>query len=233
MVVNQNWSSESGNATSESLRGSDRSLVDEVYHAILLKIIDGDFPAESELKSTHIARELGVSRTPVVQALSQLAADGIVQQKRNQRAVVRAGAENWLREIHELRVMLEPHAAALAAKNMSNEELAELEEVAARVAPRDDAAWKAEAMEFDYRLHLAIAEASGNLPLSETIRRCWKFKRLSYSAGDDPLEVAEEGYRSHLAILEALKARDADSAYAAMLFHLRSMSRIQPAGRII
>ena len=217
----------------ESARSPERSLVEEVYHAILLRIIRGEFPDGHELKSTHIARELGVSRTPVVQALSRLAADGIVVQQRNQRAIVRPGAENWLMEVHELRILLEPQAASNAARSMPDDVFHELRELSQRAAPRDDDAWFEDARAYDYALHLAIAENCGNLPLGETIRKCWGFKRISYVAGADSREALEQGYRDHLAILAALSARDGEAAYAAVLFHLRSASLVRPAGRII
>ena len=68
-----------------------QSRVDDVYHEILARIVRGVLPGGSELKSTQLAQALGVSRTPVVQALSRLIADGIVTQKMNMRAVVRPG----------------------------------------------------------------------------------------------------------------------------------------------
>jgi DNA-binding GntR family transcriptional regulator len=87
---------------------ADSSRVDDVYERILLDIVRGDLQGGAELKSTQIARRLGLSRTPVVQALQRLAADGIVTLELNKRAVVRPGAENWLVELHELRAIERP-----------------------------------------------------------------------------------------------------------------------------
>src|SRR5687768_1162372 len=101
---------------------SDSSRVAEVYERILLQIVRGELKAGTELKSTQIARQLGFSRTPVVQALQRLASDGIVTLTPNKRAVVRPGAENWLVELHELRELLEPAAAARACERITEEE---------------------------------------------------------------------------------------------------------------
>src|SRR5262245_12221559 len=95
--------------------GEDLSFIDEVYNEILLRIIRGQYSSGTVLTSTRLAHELNVSRTPVVAAIDRLAADGILQKERNRRAVVREGAEQWLRQVHELREMVEPSAAALAA----------------------------------------------------------------------------------------------------------------------
>ena len=67
----------------------------------------------------------------MVQALQRLAADGIVTLEMNKRAVVRPGAENWLVELHELRELLEPAAAARAAERITDDDLARLDELAA------------------------------------------------------------------------------------------------------
>src|SRR5262245_20431057 len=74
----------------------DASRVDEVYEQILLKILRGELPGGTQIKSAQVARQFGLSRTPVIQALQRLAADGIVTLEMNKRAMVRPGAEHWL-----------------------------------------------------------------------------------------------------------------------------------------
>lgn len=209
------------------------SLVDNVYEGILLRIIRGELVGGQELKSTVLAKDLGVSRTPVVQALQRLASDGIVTLEMNKRAVVRSGAENWLVEIHQLRELLEPHAAALAAPRITDDVLDKLHALAAAVPKARKAEWSAAIERFDFALHLAIADAVGNLALREAIRKCWSFKRLSYAAMPERAEALEKGYQEHLAILAALGARDPQTASAAMLFHLRSAAVLRPERRIV
>jgi DNA-binding GntR family transcriptional regulator len=209
------------------------SLADEVYHQILLRIVHCELPGGTELKTTRLAKEMGVSRTPIIQALARLAADGIVVQQRNQRAVVRPGAENWLIELHELRLLIEPPAAARAAANIGPEAIAELQRLASAAEPRDDPAWMRASKEFDYAMHLAIAEHAGNLPLREAIRKCWSYKRISYDAGQDTPETLRLGYQDHLALLEALRAGDAELARAAMLFHLHHAASWRIDSRIV
>ncbi len=211
----------------------DSTRVDEVYHSILLQIVRGQLQAGMELKSTQLAKQLHVSRTPVVQALQRLASDGLVMLEINKRAVVRQGAENWLVEIHEIRQLLEPHAAALAAGHIPAETLARLDVLAAAARPNGAPNWIEAAQEFDFALHLAVAENSGNYALADAIRKCWSFKRLSYEAAPEPAENLERGYGQHLELLAALKAGDADTARAAMLFHLRSAATTRPTKTIV
>lgn len=222
-----------GAATSSVAQDEPASRVDNAYHAILLRIVRGELSGGTELKSTQLARSLGMSRTPIVQALHRLAADGIVQQTLNKRAVVRPGAESWLVEIHQMRELLEPKAAALAAARIPAEEVERLDSMSRAAAPRDEADWFAAAQAFDFALHLALAEHCGNLVLGEAIRKCWGYKRLSYEAVPEKPESLACGYREHLAILAALRARDGETAAVATHFHLRSAVMLRPAERII
>ncbi|MBS0211105.1 MAG: GntR family transcriptional regulator [Planctomycetes bacterium] len=209
------------------------SAVDAVYEALLLQIVRGELTGGTTLKSTQLARDLNVSRTPVVQALQRLAADGIVTQRLNYRAVVRPGAEKWLVEIHQMRELLEPHAAALAAGNVPAEALVELERLAQAARPRRRGDWKKVAQEFDFALHLAIAQHCGNYALGEAIRKCWSFKRLSYLAAPERPETLEQSYGEHLAIVQALRSGDAATARAAVQFHLRSAASMRPTQTIV
>jgi DNA-binding GntR family transcriptional regulator len=209
------------------------SRVDEVYERILLQILRGEFPGGTEIKSTQIAQQLGLSRTPVVQALQRLAADGIVTLELNKRAVVRPGAENWLVELHELRELLEPAAAARAAGKLTADDLAQLDELAAAARPHSHADWPAVAQRFDFALHLKIADHAGNFALRQTLHKIWTFKRLSYLAAPEPPDSLERGHSEHLALLAALRAGDADTARAAMMFHLRSAAARRTSANIV
>lgn len=222
-------------STNASLNEEDalQSRVDDVYREILARIVRGELPGGSELKSTQLAHALGVSRTPVVQALSRLIADGIVTQRMNMRAVVRPGAENWLVEIHELRLLLEPAAAARAAQHMPVEVIQKLQRQADAVDPQNNDDWPRLARDFDFALHLAISEHAANQPLRGAISKCWQYKQLSYELGPERTEAILRGFREHRIILAAIAARDAATASAAMELHLRLASSYRPEGRVV
>ena len=220
-------------ASEEVKQPDETSRVDEVYEQILLQILRGELPGGTEIKSTQIAQQLGLSRTPVVQALQRLAADGIVTLELNKRAVVRHGAENWLVELHELRELLEPAAAARAAGKLTPGELSRLDTLADSARPESHSQWMSAAQDFDFALHLAIADHVANFALRETIRKIWSFKRLSYSAAPETSETLKRAYGEHLALLAALRAGDAETARAAMLFHLRSAATMRSSQNIV
>jgi DNA-binding GntR family transcriptional regulator len=210
-----------------------RSLADEANDRILLKIVRGELPVGAELKSTRLAEELGMSRTPVIQALARLAADGIVGQSLNQRATVRPGAENWLVDLHRVRQLLEPEAARASAGRVPAGVLADLRTLVedAKPGPRRD--WQVAARWLDQALHLVVAEYGGNLAMREILRRCWSYKRLSYEAGNDSERHLREGWKQHASLVEALGGGDAEGATARMEEHLRSAAAGTAGGRIV
>lgn len=210
-----------------SLGLSEPSSVDEVYSQILLRIAHGDFPSGAILTSTRLATQLKVSRTPIVAALDRLVADGILKKEKNRRAIVRDGAQQWLSQVHQLREIIEPPAAALAAIHMSPEALQELDRLRRLAEPHQSEKWIQAARKFDHAMHLSIADHCGNLPLRKTIYKCWSYKRLIFEAGHEEPQYVETGFHEHLAILQALIRRDPATASAAMLFHLRSAACIR------
>lgn len=210
-----------------------RSLAEEAHDRILLRIIRGELPAGAELKSTRLAESLGMSRTPVVQALARLATDGIVSQTLNQRAVVREGADNWLVDLHRTRQLLEPEAARSSAGKIPGEVLADLRTLCEDARPGKRGDWQVAARWLDLSLHLVIAEFCGNLSIREIIRRCWGYKRISYEAGNDTDAHLREGWTQHERILTALAAGDGDEAAAIMESHLASAASGTTSPRIV
>lgn len=210
-----------------------RSLADEAHDLILLKIIRGELGAGTELKTTRLAEMLGMSRTPVMQALSRLTADGIVSQSLNQRATVRAGAENWLVDLHQVRQLLEPEAARSCAGHIPGEVLADLELLVEDAKPGKSEGWQSAARWLDQALHLVMAEFGGNLAMRAIIRRCWSYKRLSYEAGNDSDRHLREGWNQHASLVGALAAGKGDEAAALMEEHLRAAAAGTAGGRIV
>jgi len=210
-----------------------RSLADEAHDRILLKIIRGELPGGTELKSTKLAESLGMSRTPVIQALSRLTADGIVSQSLNQRATVRPGAENWLVDLHRTRQLLEPEAARTCVGCVPAVVLADLQTLVEDAKPGKRPDWRIAARWLDQALHLVVAEYCGNLSMREIIRRCWSYKRVSYEAGNDSDSHLREGWKQHSALIMAITVGDGRKAGAMMVDHLKRAVARSAGGRIV
>jgi DNA-binding GntR family transcriptional regulator len=209
------------------------TLVETVYDGILLRIIRGELASGTELKSTQVAAEMQVSRTPVVQAIARLLSDGIVTQQTHYRAVVRPGAENWLVDIHGLRQQIEPAAAEAAAGNVPGDVIDDLRRLSEDAQASSHDQWRTAARYFDYALHLSVAEFCGNLAVRESIRKCWMYKRVSYDAVADTDEAIRRGFEEHLRILQHLESGERASARRAMRQHLEKAARYRVHQRIV
>lgn len=210
------------------------SSVDMAYDEILKRIVSGDLREGEPVKGTLIAKEMDLSRTPVVQAIARLTSEGVLNQELNRRAIVAAGAERWFVSLHEVRILLEPAAAAAAAGKLSTESLAELNDVARQYEAETD--WEKQretAYRFDFALHTAIANRSGNLMIRSIIAKCMSFKRFAYRIPNDLPERLDRSHREHKEILHAMEQGDSDTAHAAMLFHLRSTFRDLPNDHVV
>jgi DNA-binding GntR family transcriptional regulator len=109
------------------------SAAEAAYQHIRRRIIDGRLPAGAFLVEQELSAEIGVSRTPVRDALHRLESEGLVASEGNKRASVRAFSEAEVEECFELRALFESYAAARAATRITPAGLAELKRLAAEM----------------------------------------------------------------------------------------------------
>lgn len=198
------------------------TLVAGVYETLLEKIISGQLPSGAKISEVELSKALQVSRTPVHDALRQLAKDGLVLQAKNRRAVVACFSADDVYEIFELRKLLEGHAAELAAGRMDARQLAPLELIASQLRERlHQADWAQQWAAFDEQFHKEIALSCGNQRLCQDILRYRllhrSFNKLSTTPAGLLTALAE-----HEAILSALKARDGKLARDRMMAHINT-----------
>lgn len=196
------------------------SLAESVYQRILEAILAGSLASGTELSEVALAAELGVSRTPVHEALLRLAADGLVEDLVSRQARVVRFTRDDVVEIYGMRRILEPAAAELAATRIDDSQLVELrttaESLLAGAGKRD---WANRAIEFDLRFHQSLAAAAGNDRLRAEIA---KYRRLvrAFCRATGARENLQQALREHLAIADALAARDVAAARRAMIAHI-------------
>src|SRR5262249_35037040 len=157
-------------------------LVDHLAATLQARVLSGEIPTGTRLRQEAIAREFGVSRTPVREALRQLQALGIAQVEHNRGAVVRAPTARELREAYEVRAELEGLAAEHAAARIADEQLDRLREaqrlfrrsietlISRRRRSGDEPAWDDDSdwVRGNDLFHQVIQEASGNELLLRT-----------------------------------------------------------------
>lgn len=194
------------------------TITQQVYSRLKSQIHRRELPPGSRLVTTTIANEMGVSLTPVREALRSLEKDGLVENRPHRGAVVAGVSRRELEELFSVRTPLEALAARTAAANR-DADLKPLEEAltAARdaVAKHDMNAW----LEADLQFHRAIAVASDNrelLRIIESLReRLRRFLHASRFWSNVP-----DGADEHEAIYDAIKHHKAGQAEKLMKQHL-------------
>lgn len=195
-------------------------LAESVYEHVLDAILSGTLAGGVELSEVALAAELGVSRTPVHEALRRLATDGLVTVESNRQARVASFGRRDVVEIYEMRGLLEPAAAERAATRIDPAALADLRRNADALASAPESAdWPSRAIRFDIDFHDALAQAADNARLQADVSKyrhlVRAFCRLSGGTGN--LRCALE---EHRVILDALEAADGQAASRAMRDHI-------------
>jgi len=201
------------------------SLADAVYETLMEAILGGRYASGAELTEVALAAELGVSRTPVHEALKRLAIDGLVEPMSNRQSRVVRLTEPQVREIYEMRLLLEPAAAERAAERLDPGQLETLREAARTIASSTSRPnWALRAIEFDIRFHDALAAACGNERLRAEITKYRRLVRAFCRATSSP-ENLQQAFAEHLEILNALELCDGAAAHWAMTAHIEARMR--------
>ena len=212
---------------------------DEAYEYIRQRILSGEYPPGSTLTTSQLAEDIGVSRTPVRDALRQLETDGLVVIRAHYGASVRSVTFKEFREMCEMRLALESYAAGFAATNRTDEELREMGaamEEMRRITELNEKMGGGDSMisdlvREDIRFHIAILTAARNDVIRKEIMQLHRVtmkstnitKMMLRPVGDESTANHREVLEEHQAILRAIGARDAEGAKQAMHRHIHKL----------
>jgi DNA-binding GntR family transcriptional regulator len=197
-------------------------LTDRAYTDIRERILHGELPVGSVLTEVDIAHALGISRTPIRQALGLLLQEGLVEVGPRRQLVVRGFTPEHREELLVLREALESVSVQQACKVMSMDEVDYLRLLLLRQRRAADERREDDFIELDEEFHLRIAEAA-RLPILvrflDQLRGFVRVMRLGSARHPSHLpQVIEE----HEAIVDALEHRDGDAALEALTHHLHT-----------
>jgi DNA-binding GntR family transcriptional regulator len=205
-----------------------QGFVEDVFNLIRADLMSLRIPPDTRISIDSLAREIGVSQTPIREALSMLEAMGLVT-RRHFVGYCSAPQLNrkQLDELYEVRLLIEPYAARCAAGRMSDAELQKLRRHAQGMQPGDTRTSYDRFADQDSELHNMVALGSGNALIQESLARLHAHLhifRLRFHS-----EVTTEAYAEHSRLVDALVARDAAGAEAAMRAHIeKSYQRLVP-----
>lgn len=209
---------------SDSFEGADpiltRSVADLAYERIRGLVLSGELAPGTRLGQVELAERLGISRTPVREALRRLGGEGLVEGHSNRGfRVADLGLDAVLRRL-EVRAILEPGIAALAAGRRTERDLGLMREaIAGEEAARDGI----EAHDASRGFHIALARASGNEEIVRVIESLWLVevgRRLLFRRSAEP-DWQHQDVSEHREVLAAVYEGRAADAERLMAGHVR------------
>ena len=214
------------------------TLQEKVYEAIKDSIMRNDLLPGQPLSIDELARSLGVSPTPVREALTRLSGDGLVERARNRTACVAEITEDDVHQTYEVRKLLEPYATSLVAKRLSinpnleeslreiKEEAEGIQEILATTISLTSSQYEAY-LEIDLRLQEVMLETLGNTLLGKVLclvashsLRIRSF--VEASARPSKGKMLCNINRDHLAVIKTLLSADSERTQEAVKQHLNN-----------
>jgi DNA-binding GntR family transcriptional regulator len=202
--------------------GFDTRLHELAYRRLSEALMQGEFVPGQQLTFRSLAEALGVSVTPVREAVTTLAALGALRvHPKRYIEVIRLLPEAYL-EMLELRRLLEGHAAARAAERITDVEVEQIRAINAGLMEHALEGRHHRAMKENQRFHFAVYRASGSRYLVENIERLWLLigPSLNLHLAEEyarDREVLRSGFENHVLLIDALDARDPNAALHAII----------------
>lgn len=204
-----------------------RALRESVFEVLLSAIVRGEMEAHTWSNHQRLARQLGVSVTPLREALHELAACGIVENQHNRGTVGRPFGPAQLSEIFYVRSVLEAEATRLSCPRLNHEVLTRVKTHTIGLAAEETSPdWAAKVISSDDGFHSLIATSCGNQRLKEEIFRYRSLLTCIRRAVADHHYPFALALTEHLVVIEALLRRQPEEAAAAMTRHILSAAKV-------
>ncbi len=197
-------------------------LSSRVYHQIRAEILKGALIPGESVTELSLAKEYGVSRTPVREALRQLELEGLVQLIPNKGAVILGIRPEDICDIYQIRSMLEGTAAERAAINATQEDIHKLDEILELTEFYISRQNMQQLQSMDGQFHQLIYEMSGSRMFKRVLKDLHYYIGLTRDASLKSEGRAVQSVREHRAVLEAIAAHDGVRARELMTVHVHN-----------
>nr|WP_255437517.1 GntR family transcriptional regulator [Thalassobacillus sp. CUG 92003] len=203
------------------------SIRESVFEHIRKEILNQNLEPGEKLIESELAAELGVSRTPIREALHKLELEGLVAIFPRRHCQVVGVTHESIKEIHLIRSQLEPLAARYAVNNLSNEDLKYLESLVDKSVKASELRNVEELVKVNDEFHQTITKASNLQRIIKILENMHDYVvsfRYSFMARE---ELAERSINEHRAILHALMERDKEKVEELAYKHLKGISEYE------
>lgn len=203
----------------------DMSLADQAYLHLRQEIITCRLPPESEVSEHDLAKRLGMSKTPVHEALARLAMEGFVEIVPRRGSRIKPVTIKDINDLFVARLALESKAASLAAIHITEQQLNELDKLAKASYTKQEEASIDYFIEANKNFHIAVAEASGNPRLVALITSLLEESARFFYIGARMRDVSDlnmETNQEHNQIVQVLRKHDSAATHDIILKHTES-----------
>ncbi len=201
----------------------------KAYAAIYQALTAGKLRPGEHLAEERLAREIGVSRTPVREALRRLSAEGFVELMPNQGGKVPSLSVDDVIEIFDLRLILESYAVSLAARRITAaqlDELGRLCDIMERAVAKRSRGYIEEISTHNRRFHRVLIEAAGGQRLSRILTQVIEMPLMLDTYSRFSADDMNRSMRHHRELTAALAAHDPDWAKSVMQAHIQSARNV-------
>ncbi len=201
------------------------SRADFVFETLENDILSGVYPRGEILTELKLCERLGVSRTPVREALNRLKEQQLVEETSSHSVVVLGISEQDLLDIYDIRLRIEGYATRLCAERITEEQLSELREIVALQGFYTERGGAAHIRDTDSRFHELVYQYCGNrvlqATLSELHHKVQRYRKISVEHPDRARFAVQE----HADILRALEQHNGDEAERLTVLHIQNAKK--------
>jgi DNA-binding GntR family transcriptional regulator len=206
--------------TAPTSRIARRSLHDEVVTRIRDLIIEGVLAPGTRINEMQLTQQLGVSRTPLREALKFLASEGLIELVAARGAIVRKFSAKDVRDMLDVLAVLEAFAARLACRNANDAEIAEVRRLHDLMVRRFKARDRLEYFKLNQSIHSAFLRLSGNAALASSHAAIQsRLKRIRYIGNQEPPKW-RDAMAEHDEMIRALESRDGEALAEVLTRHM-------------
>lgn len=197
------------------------SLRAKVFYQLHNDILNGKYQNGDSLIETRLSEELGVSRTPIREAIRQLELEGLVQLIPNKGAIVVGVSKKDIEDIFKIRMLIEGLAAKWAAEKIELSEINELKEVLELEEFYTSKNDVDHLLKIDSEFHEIIYKACKSVPLMNILRNFHQYVKNVRNSSLSSIERAKEVLEEHRDIYKAIVDRDSEKAEKLATLHVK------------
>jgi DNA-binding GntR family transcriptional regulator len=197
------------------------SLADKAYHAIRDLIVALELAPGAVIDERELIERLEIGRTPVREALRRLSQEQLVEVYPRRGMFVTGVDVRQLAKLSEVREVLEPAAARLAAERASDEDRAEIAELLQELEAGDDRTL----IDLDERIHRAVYRSAHNDFLEATLEQYYVLALRIWAMALDRAHELKDAVQEHRALLEAIRDGDPERAAETMRAHVQNFEQ--------